>query len=135
MRRTLLAALVAITLALLGTSPASAAREKDERAAGILTANGCLLTDAVSWSHRPPVYRIDTTLLQDGHPYVLGASIISYPQLGQPALTSPQVIETFGMTDVIFTHSYAVAFVLKDRHGHVLAATTAHALTVSCDFG
>ena len=134
MRRTLLAGLLAITLVLLGMSSAAAAREKDERAAGILTANGCLLTDSVSWSHLPPVYRIDTTLLQDGHPYITGASIISYPQLGQPALTSPQVIETFEMTDVIFTHTYAVTFVLEDRHGQVLASTTSPAETVSCDF-
>jgi len=133
MRRTLLAVLVALALVLLGTTSVSA-KERDGRAHGMLTTNGCLLSDSVSWRHLPPVYRIDTTLLQDGHPYIVAASIIAYPQLHQPALTSPQLIETFGMSEVIFGHRYAVAFVLKDRHGRVVAKTTSRTVKDSCDF-
>jgi hypothetical protein len=134
MRRALLAALLAVALTLLAGSTSVAAKEKNDRATGTFTANGCLLTDSVSWRSLPPVFRIDTTLLQDGHPYVVATSIIRDPRLGQRALTSPQLVETFGMSDVIFTHGYAVEFVLSDRHGRVLARTASPTVTVFCDF-
>ena len=132
MRRPLLAALVAIALTLLGASPGAAGREKDDRAAGVITASGCQLTDTVSWTHLPPIYRVDTALLQDGSPFLSGASIISIPVLGQPALTSPQVIETFDLAGTSVAHEYTATFVLKNRNGDVVARTTSPALVVSC---
>jgi hypothetical protein len=88
----------------------------------------------VAWQQLPPVYEIDTTLNQDGHPFVIGASVISYPQLGEPRLGSPQVIETFLMGAEVHAFSYSVTFVLKDRHKRVVATTTSPAVNVDCAF-
>ena len=132
MRRPLLAVLVAIAVALFGASAVAAGREKDDRAVGAIIATGCNLTDSVGWAHLPPIYRIDTALLQDGNAFMSGASIISIAVLGQPALTSPQVIETFDLSAVSTAHSYTATFVLKNRNGDVVARTTSPALAVSC---
>ena len=108
MRRTLsvvialLAAAVAAALVCVAATSA-AAMTKNERATGMLTVDGCLVTDTVSWEHLPPIYRIDTTLNRDGVPFISAASIISIPQLGEPAFTSPQTIETFLMAPGQFT--------------------------------
>jgi hypothetical protein len=135
MRRTfraLVVVLMAVVTTPLLASPASA--RQPDRASGSLTANGCALTDSVTWRPLPPVYEIDTTLNRDGLPFIIAASVISYPQLGEPRLTSPQVIETFGMGSEVHTFTYTVTFVLKDRHGRMVASTTSPPVTVDCAF-
>jgi len=135
LRLACLTAVVTIALLAFSASPASASRVKDDRATGLITTSGptgCLLTDSVSWDRLPPIYQIDTELNQNGAPFTGGASIISYPQLDEPALTSPQVIETFFFDPDVFTFNYTVTFVLKDRHRRVVATTTSPDLFLSC---
>jgi len=119
-------------LVMVVSAPASAAHEKNDRAAGTLTAAGCLLTDSVSWDRLPPIYRIDTELNQNDAPFTGGASIISIPVLHEPALTSPQVIETFFFDPDVTTFNYSATFVLKDRQGRVVATTTSPDVPLSC---
>ena len=132
LRTACLTAAAVIALMALAASPASAMQSKDDRVTGSLTAAGCLLTDSVSWSHLPPIYEIDTELNQNGAPFINGASIISYPTLDQPALTSPQVIETFFFDPDVFTFDYSVTFTMRDRQRRVLATETSQALALNC---
>ena len=134
MRRALLATVVVLLAGaippLFAASPALA--NPPDRASGSLTVAGCAVTDAVSWGHLPPIYEIDTTLNQNGFPFIVAGSVISYPQLGQPRLSSPQVIETFGMESVVLTSDYSVTFVLKDRNGRVVTTTTSPVVALAC---
>jgi len=130
MRKLILTVLLCFA-ALDTASPASAA---SPNATGTLVAAGCGLTDSVAWRNLPPIYRIDTTLDEDGHPTIVGASVIRIPQLRQPALRSPQVIETFFPTETITPHTFAVLFVLRDRRGREVANAMSPSASVDCSF-
>ena len=134
-----LSALLAVAMFLATATPAAAATDKGDRAAGSLTAVGCLLTDSVSWDNLPPIYEIDTSLNQNGTFFTGGASLISIPkvQIGgfvihEPALTSPQVIETFFFDPDVVSFDYSATFVFKDRHHRVVATTTSPAVALNC---
>jgi hypothetical protein len=129
--RVLLSAILVGPLLLLLDLPASAGAPQHATAA--LTASGCNLTDAVSWQHIPPVYRIDSTFSQDGQPHP-GASIISIPQLGQKALSSPQIVETFELSASASPHGFDAVFVLRDRHRREVASATTPTVIVDCTF-
>ena len=132
---TCLPAVLAVVSMAVTASPAAAAPIKDDRATGLIVVGGaqpCLITDSVSWDRLPPIYEIDTELNQNGAPFISGASIISIPVLHQPALTSPQVIETFFFDPDVFTFNYSATFVLKDRHKKVVATTTSPDVAAAC---
>jgi hypothetical protein len=123
--RVLLSAILVGPLLLLLDLPASAGAPQHATAA--LTASGCNLTDAVSWQHIPPVYRIDSTFSQDGQPHP-GASIISIPQLGQ------KIVETFELSASASPHGFDAVFVLRDRHRREVASATTPTVIVDCTF-
>jgi hypothetical protein len=130
-----LPALLAMALVVVAAAPAGAAPNKNDRATGLIVVGGaqpCLITDSVSWDRLPPIYEIDTSLNQNGVFFTGGASIISIPVLHEPALTSPQVIETFFFDPDVFTFNYSATFVLKDRHKNVVATTTSPDVAAAC---
>ncbi len=131
-RRTLVAVVTALVVLLVTAAPAAAREHRHARITVRLTNNNCAMTDSASWRGLPSIFEIDTVLNQDGHPFIVGASLIPTAQFTERDLDSPQTVETFLFGSGIITFSYSVTFTFKDSHHRVVAVATSPTIVTNC---
>src|SRR5579864_198463 len=124
MRHTFVAVVTALVVLSATAAPAAASEHRHAVITVTLTDNDCAMTDAAYWRDLPPIFEIDTVLNQDGHPFIVGASLIPTPEFQERDLDSPQTVETFLFGSGVIIFSYSVTFTFKDSRHRVVAVAT-----------